>query len=60
MKKTTLEDLRRMLVLAQAREFDPDWIVRMQARKDVETLKRRVVAAERQEGKAARLQNEEK
>lgn len=38
-----------MLVFAQAREFDSDWIVRMQARKDVETLKRRIASAEKRE-----------
>ena len=52
MKRTySLSDLRSMLIYAEARCFDNDWLVRMDARKEVETLKRKISNAEKREAK---------
>ncbi len=45
--KTTLDDLRQMLICAEVRLYDSDFVVRMGARKDVDDLKKRIARAER-------------
>lgn len=51
--KTTAASLEMQLASAEARCYDNDWIVRMNARKEVETLKKRLANAKRREQKAA-------
>ena len=51
MKRSTLEELKQMLVYAECRAYDSDWMVRMQGRKDVEELSKRIAAMEKRKQK---------
>lgn len=52
--KTTLDEMRAMLVCAEVRLYDSSFIVRMGARDDVAKLKKQIASAERRERKAAK------
>jgi hypothetical protein len=50
-KRASLADLERMLVYAQARAYDDNWLVRMDGRKDVAKLEKQIARLRRKQPK---------